>query len=167
MVLVDCESSSAVSREFLITGNARNLISASRVIFCEPVWQADVESQAIKVSYGVWQLWIVRDHLSSLASASNRADTTHHWWFTLPFFSSCFHSHELSIRSAVKTLAIRGTFEENMVARSAHLRKTQEKIPKLIEEAGMRHYIAVSCLCAKRLLFGLMLPQSSSRIPNL
>ena len=31
-----------------------------------------------------------------------------------------------------------------MVARRALLKKTQGKIPKLIEEAGMRHYIAVS-----------------------
>ena len=57
----------------------------------------------------------------------------------------------------MKTLAIRGTSEENMVARRAVLKKTQEKVPKLIEETGMRHFIAVSffffayCLVTKSL----------------
>lgn len=43
----------------------------------------------------------------------------------------------------VKTLAIRGTAEENMVARKIALKDQPEKLPKLIEEAGMRHFIAV------------------------
>ena len=51
-------------------------------------------------------------------------------------------------RLIVKTLAIRGTAEERMVARRNALKNSQEKLPKLIEEAGMRHFIAVSSVLA-------------------
>lgn len=59
--------------------------------------------------------------------------------FLCHFFGNKFRLH----RSAVKTLAIRNTFEEKMVARRAALRTTQE-VPNVIEEDELRDYIAVS-----------------------
>lgn len=85
----------------------RNIITASRVIFCEPVWQADVETQAIKRVHRIGQ--------------------------TKPV--------------SVKTLAIRATAEEAMVARRDALKRglgaAGGKLPSLAEDNVMREFIAV------------------------
>ncbi|KAI6028583.1 SNF2 family N-terminal domain-containing protein [Pisolithus orientalis] len=78
--------------ELKLGARGLNLVSASRVIFCEPVWHPDVESQAIKVG------------------------------------------------NSIKTLVIRGTAEEAMLARRQHL-SCREQVPKMTDESGMRQFM--------------------------
>lgn len=103
------------------------------------MWQADVESQAIKVR--AIMLSLEPRRLPSLHSActSNRANEEYHRSVVLPVVSIC---SILRVQlETVKTLAIRGTAEENMVARKHTLKGNTGKLPRLIEEAGMRHFI--------------------------
>jgi hypothetical protein len=102
-----------------------NLISASRVIFCEPVWQADVEAQAIKVTH-------MRRFLQR---ASLCADGYTH---------ECQRVHRIGQTRpiTVKTLAIRNSAEELMISRSAQLKGQDEKVTYFTDDFTMRDFIA-------------------------
>jgi hypothetical protein len=57
---------------------------------------------------------------------------------------SIAHVHLRDFVLPVKTLVIRSTAEENMMARRDALKGKDGKLPKLMEDVGMRHYIEVS-----------------------
>ena len=99
----------------------RNLTSASRIIFCEPVWRPDVELQAIKRAHRMGQRKNVIGTIFLYSPLSWCSQTT-----------------------SVKTLAIKGTAEETMLQRETALKASSEKMPKLfLDEADIRGFIAV------------------------
>ncbi|EEB94886.1 hypothetical protein MPER_06230, partial [Moniliophthora perniciosa FA553] len=101
-----------------------NLITASRVIFCEPVWQADVESQAIKRAHRIGQTRPVHGEIIVHLQI----------WF----------SGDVHVNPLVKTLAIRGTAEDKMLEwKRTHKQPRGSKVPKLpLEQVEIRHFIA-------------------------
>lgn len=119
----------------------RNLISASRVIFCEPVWHPDVEAQAIKVRSC---LRLDNRHWKSCQRAHRIGQTRPitgrsilpEWWLMVLFIASLY---------LVKTLVIRHTAEEAMVSRR-HFLKGSSKIPRMATEVGMRHFLEVRAI---------------------
>ena len=116
----------------------RNLVSASRVIFCEPVWQANVETQAIKVGvinyllHSTGLIWsrsvcIVSDRHVQLPVRPRRGQSFY-----------CL----LADSRSVKTLAIRSTAEEFMVSRRDDLKRglgaAGGKLPNIADDTSMR-----------------------------
>jgi hypothetical protein len=113
----------------------RNLISASRVIFCEPVWHPDVESQAIKVRR-LHHSVCTRGLNYCLACTSHGTNETS-YRSVLSAFKCLLYSF-----LPVRTLVIRSTAEEAMISRRQYLR-SNDKIPNMMTESGMREFIEV------------------------
>lgn len=92
---------------------------ASRVLFTEPIWSPDVEAQAIKV--------MLQQRESVILQYLQRVHRTGQ---TRPV--------------VVQTLAIRDTFEQEMLERRAAIQERSIKMPEMTDEAGLRSYIEVS-----------------------
>jgi hypothetical protein len=122
------------------------LVSASRVIFCEPVWKADVEAQAVKV---IVIAMLPKKNLvdestqqysESIESARPNQSLASHERPS-PFLTLTPFSH------AVKTLAIRNSAEELMISRRAQLKGQDQKVSSsLTDDFTMRNFISVGLL---------------------
>lgn len=136
-MLVVCEYDLISTFNFMpFTGSKRNLISASRVIFCEPVWHPDVEAQAIKVRKYTRPVNLVLNRTKSERIVLDRLSQL------LVICPELWLMAQFTSVSLVKTLVIRNTAEEAMVSRR-HLLKGSDKVPRMTAEVGMRHFIEV------------------------
>ena len=137
-------------------------MTASRVIFCEPVWRADVESQAIKVRlttpFQCIQMLILandqqRVHRIGQTKPVTGQSTSVEMHRYQPFEIKLINIVR-TLMLLVKTLAIRSTMEEMMVSRRATLQNQAEKVARnWAEESGMRQFIAASHLSVTQRLF--------------
>ena len=99
----------------------RNLVSASRVIFCEPVWHADVEAQAIKRVHRIGQKKPITGELVVIYAR--------------------MRAHSIT----VKTLVMRGTPEELVVSRRTELKSlNQSQSIDSADDVGIRDFIEAS-----------------------
>lgn len=103
-----------------------------------------------------------RSWLSSTADTPPWTDTPCHWWVREFVHEVCWFVMTWYY-ILVKTLAIRGTAEENMVKYRNSLKGSHDMMSKLVEGSSVRHFFEVSVITKE---FSGCSPTSPLRTPS-